>query len=257
MKAFGWQKLDQGLLLGKFDSPVKSKICNHKIFALKIDPYLYELRLLSATQWGRKPLSAKQWCNAHGLLAGTNAGMYQKSNPLRSTGYMRNHDHVNNSWFNPTYGAFFAFNPLDATMPPVQMIDSRRNDHWKEVIAKYDTVIQNYRMISGGEKVPWPEDGKIYGTACIGMDRNGQVLFILSRSPFSTHDFIDILLSLPLGIQDAMYTEGGSEATIYVKVHDTEVELIGTCDGELTGIEGKSMATKIPNLIGIFKPKNP
>ena len=61
----------------------------------------------------------------------------------------------------------------------------------------YHTVVQNYRMISKGKKRGWPPEGEIYSTAAIGMDSDRHVLFILSRSPYSTHDLILILLNLP------------------------------------------------------------
>ena len=250
-----WQKLAPGLYLGMFDPIMRSRICNHKMVILKIDPKLYGLRLLSASELDRKPRTTKKWCKEFGLLAAINASMYQNMEPLRSTGYMRNDKHLNNSYVNPAYGAFLCFNPVDDTLPPVQIVDRRLQEDWKQVINEFKTVVQNYRMISDGKKVGWPQREEIYGSAAIGMDKDNHVLFILSRSPFSTHDLIHILLSLPIHIKSAMYVEGGPEANLYIRVRDKEMTFVGTCE---TGtLEGKALKSvqRIPNVIGVVKRK--
>jgi hypothetical protein len=52
----------------------------------------------------------------------------------------------------------------------------------------------------------------------VGTDRQGRVLLILARAPLATHDLIDVLLDLPLGLERLMYVEGGPQASLYVKV---------------------------------------
>ena len=65
-----WLKLDDGLSLGEFNPQKKSRICNHKIIILKIDPKFYAFKLLSASGHGRKARTVSQWCNEFGLLGG-------------------------------------------------------------------------------------------------------------------------------------------------------------------------------------------
>jgi hypothetical protein len=250
-----WQRLAPGLYLGKFDPKMRSKICNHKLVILKIDTNFHALRLLSASEIDRKPRTAKEWCKEFGLLAAINASMYQNMEPLRSTGYMRNDKHFNNSYINPAFGAFFCFNPMDASLPAVQIVDRRLQEDWNRVIKRYKTVIQNYRMISEGKKMGWSQREEIYGSAAIGMDKDNYVLFVLSRSPFSTHDLIHILLSLPIHIKSAMYVEGGPEATLYMRVHDKEMTFVGNCETDTAGSEALKSAQRIPNVIGVVKRK--
>ena len=254
-EAQAWQKLQDGLYLGEFDPKMKSRICNHKIVVLKIDPKLYSFKLLSATECNRKPRTAKQWCNEFGLLAAINASMYQNMEPLKSTGYMKNFKHFNNSYINPAFGALICFNPIGSSLPEVQIVDRRLQKNWKVLINKYDTVVQNYRMISNGKKRGWPQREKIYGTAAIGMDRDNSVLFILSRSPFSTHDLIHILLSLPIQTRDAMYVEGGPEATLYFKINHREMAFVGTCEADSTKKGDLKSLHTIPNVIGVVRRK--
>ena len=209
-----WRKLDNGLSLGEFTLAERSKICNQKLVILKIDPNIYSLKLFSASEKDRKSRTTKQWCEEFNLVAAINASMYQNMDMQKSTGYMRNYDHTNNSYINKQFGSFLVFNPKDDSLPKAQIIDRRSHVGWEELIDKYHSVVQNYRMISDGKKRGWPQREQIYSMAAVGIDYSGNILFILCRSPFSTHDFINILLSLPIKIKDAMYVEGGSESVL-------------------------------------------
>lgn len=82
------------------------------------------------------------------------------------------------------------------------------------------------------------------------MDREDHVLFIRSRSPYTTHDFINILLELPLGIRNAMYVEGGPQAQMYVESGDYEDEWVGSFE---TGFcdESNERTWSVPNVIGV------
>ncbi len=248
-----WQKLTVGLYLGHFDPTMTSQICKHKIVILKMDPKIHSLKLLSASEQDRKPRTAKVWCHEFGLMAAINASMYQSVDPIKSTGYMRNFQHLNNSYLNAALGAFLCFNPVDTSLPQVQIVDSRLQKDWRNLIGRYNTVVQNYRMISDGKKRGWSQREEIYGSAAIGMDRDGYVLFILNRSPFSTHDLIHILLSLPIHIESAIYVEGGPEATLYFKINDRERAFTGICETGPNEQNEHRPLQIIPNVIGIFK----
>ena len=58
-----WQMLGEGLYLGKFASPVKSRIYNFPITILKINPEFYSFKLLCASEHDGNMRTAKQWCN--------------------------------------------------------------------------------------------------------------------------------------------------------------------------------------------------
>jgi hypothetical protein len=248
-----WTELDKGLCLGQFVSPQKYRRSDYPITILKISPAFYSLKLLSASEHDRNPRTGKEWCKEFSLSAAINASMYQNEDPLKSTGYMKNFDHINNAQFNPVFGAFMVFNPIDTSYPRVQFVDRRLQDNWKELIGKYHTAIQNYRIISEGKKRGWPQEGRLHSTAAIGMDKGHNILFVYSRSPFSTHDFIHILLSLPISIQNAMYLEGGPEATLYINLD--EIEPARERGGGIgsTVYDEATPTLKIPNVIGIVR----
>lgn len=250
-----WQMLDKGLYLGQFASPVKSRISNFPVTILKINPEFYSFKLLCASEHDGNMRTAKQWCNEFSLLAAINASMYQDTTPLKSTGYMKNYNHINNPHINPSFGAFMAFNPLDSSLPESRFVDRRLQKDWKTQIEKYHTVVQNYRMISKGKRKGWPQQNKLYSIAAVGMDIDNNVLFIHSPSPYSTHDFINILLSLPIDIDSAMYLEGGPEATLYISPKDIQTKSEGRY-GTLFGENFGDLSTlTLPNVIGIVKRK--
>ena len=251
--ARGWQELEKGLYFGEFVSPQESPVCNYPIVVLKIDPEFYAFKLLSTSEYGTKPKTAREWAEEFRLLAVINAGMYRE-NYKTSTGYMKNFEHTNNGYVNPKFGAFMAFNPVSSRVPRVQIVDRYHQD-WKKLMKQYNTLIQNYRMISlKGENV-WKQSKRLYSTACVGIDKDGNVLFIHSRSPFSVHDFNHILIGLPLAIKNAMYVEGGSEASLYVKAGGKEHEWVGSYETSFAEHDDNTLAWGIPNVIGITRRK--
>jgi hypothetical protein len=67
------------------------------------------------------------------------------------------------------------------------------------------------------------------------------------------HDFTNILLSLPVSLYNAMYLEGGPEATLYFSANGVEFEKIGSYETGLKENGFPKMALPIPNVIGIAK----
>jgi len=62
----------------------------------------------------------------------------------------------------------------------------------------------------------------------IGADKDGNALFIFSRSPYTVYDFISVLLDAPLKLQNLMYLEGGPEASFYLKHIEMEIAKMGS-----------------------------
>jgi uncharacterized protein YigE (DUF2233 family) len=254
-----WEKIGKGLFWGQFDAPKEYLVGNevrlhmkkYKIKVLKIDPNYYRLKLLSSSQYNSSPLTVKKWCQKYNLIAGINASMYGKDH-LTSTGYMINTNHINNSKINPKFGGFIVFNPKISNLPSVQIIDRYFHD-WQTMIKKYDTVIQNYRMISINQANVWSKGEKFYSNAALGIDTEGNVLFILGRLPYSTHDFIDILLRLPIKIYNAVYLEGGPEASLYLRFGDIEKQIMGSYETDFSYTDNNVQFWAVPNIIGIVE----
>jgi uncharacterized protein YigE (DUF2233 family) len=245
-----WERVDEGLFVREFDSPQKSKINDSKITIVKIDPKLYSFKLLCASEHGRVRMTPKKWCQKHNLISAVNAGMYQKDG-ITNVGYMKNFNHINNPRLANTYKAALAFNPVESTIPEIQIIDLRCQD-FRSIQFKYQTVIQSIRMISCQQENVWSKQDKTFGMAVFGIDKSGNALFIFTESPYSAYDLINILLSLPISIYNAMYLEGGPEANLYFSVNEFQFERIGryAADNESDTL---TVARPIPNVIGIVK----
>jgi exopolysaccharide biosynthesis protein len=220
-----WKKVDEGLHIGEFVPPEVSKTENSRITIVKITPRLYSFKLLCASEHGKTKMTMKQWCQKHNLIAAINAGVYQEDG-IRNVGYMKNFGHINNPRLNKTYKAVLAFNPIESTLPEIQIIDLKYQE-FEKLKDKYETLIQNIRMISPRQENVWRKQDKAWGQAVFGMDKSGNAILIFTESCYSGYEFANILLSLPISIYNAMYLEGGQEANIYFSRNGIEFEKIG------------------------------
>jgi hypothetical protein len=107
-------------------------------------------------------------------------------------------------------------------------------------------------MISCRQENVWSKQDKTWSMAVFGMDKSGNGLFIFTDSPTSGYDLANILLALPISIYNAMYLEGGQEASLYVSAHGVEFEKIGF-PPSLHEKDNLPVARSIPNVIGIVK----
>ncbi len=246
-----WAELEPGLELAELEAPKKSALGDSTIRVLRIDPEHFELRLLnaSATAAGR-PRNAKNWCRDHGLVAAINASMYQQDH-RKSVSLMRTRDHVNNSHLSKD-NAVLAFDRLDSGVPPVQIIDRQLQD-FEALRSRYGTLVQSIRMVTLERENVWQQQPKHWSTAAIGMDGQGRVLFLHCRSPYSVHDFIDMLLELPIELKNAMYVEGGPEAQLYVASGDQSLELMGSFETGFFETDDNLEAWPVPNVVGVAR----
>ena len=241
-----WKRIDDGLFLREFNS--------QKITLIKIDPKYYSFKLLCASEKSNLRMTAKKWCQKHNLISAINAGMYQ-ADGIKNVGYMKNFNHMNNPRLNTRYKAILAFNPVDATLPEIQIIDMKCQD-FEKLKDRYQTLIQGIRMTSCRQENVWERQDKKWSSAAFGIDKSGNGLFIFAESPCSVHDFTDILLSLPVSLYNAMYLEGGPDATLYFSANRVEFEKIGSHETGSNEENFPKMARPIPNVIGIIKQSN-
>lgn len=247
-----WQAVDEGLFIGEFDSPQKSEVGDSKITIVKIDPDYYEFKLLSASEYNDSSRTVRQWAKEYHLTAAINAGMFQED-LITSVGYMKNFDHTNNPHFNSN-NTIFVFNPADSTVKPAQIVDRTCQD-FESLREKYRSMVQSIRMISCRQENVWTKQPKKWSMVVLGADKENNILFIFTRSPYAVHDFINILLSLPISIYNAMYLEGGPEATLYFSANNIEFEKFGSFETGFIENDFISAAWPIPNVLGIVKKK--
>jgi uncharacterized protein YigE (DUF2233 family) len=245
-----WKQIDQGLELADFNSPVKSVAGDSRITILRIDPQQYDFCLISAKELHEKPKTARNWVRSKKLIAAINAGMY-RTDHLTNTAFMQNYDFVNNPVMTAD-NTVFACNPIDSTVPRAQIIDRECQD-WEKLKQRYHTFSQGIRMVDCQQRNKWQKQEKIWSMVVIAKDIKGNMLFIISRSPYSVHEFIEILKDLPIGLYNAMYLEGGPEASFYLDHKGVKVEKFGSYETGFMENDDNDDFWEIPNMIGIKK----
>lgn len=250
-----WHVLEPGLEFGEFQSPRKSERDVSRIRVLRIDPRLFEFRLLNASfQESKQSLTAKQWCQQHELVAAINASMYQEDY-LSSISLMLTKGHINNPRLSRDK-TVLAFDRRTKDVPLLKMIDRQCEnfDDWKK---KYYTFVQSIRMISCKGRNVWSQQPQRWSIAAIAVDEDGWGMFIHVRFPYSTHDLINILLELPLRISRAMYAEGGREAQLYIQSGEYEYEFVGSYGAGFSEQNDNQYATPLPNVVAITRRAKP
>jgi hypothetical protein len=246
-----WQRLDDGLDLGRFKANEYSAFGDSLITILRIDPQVWDLKLMSlaATQESGV-LTARDWCARYGLAAAINAGMFHEDYRTHS-GFMRCGPDVNNPRCN-SYKSVAAFSPKRDGLPPFHIFDFDSADV-VPIYADYSCLIQNLRLIDRAGQNRWSPQPRQWSEAALGEDAQGRILFIFCRSPYSMYDLNNVLLSLPIDLVCAQHLEGGMEAQLYFKTAAMELELTGSYENDFSDSDDNSRAWPIPNVLGIVK----
>lgn len=246
-RAIDWQVLEAGLELAAPVAPHPAPEGDSRIWILRLDPQRFELELLNASaRADGATRTAKGWAEEGPFVAVINAGMYQ-ADYRTSLSLMQSRGHVNNPHLSRDR-TVLAFDPLDAKVPPAQIIDRSCQD-FAALRPRYAGLVQNIRMISCRRENVWRQQDERWSISSIATDGAGRILLIHVRSPFSTHDLIENLLELPLGLTRAMYLEGGSQAQLYVNAGGREIELVGSRGSR--GLGGNVLALRIPNALAV------
>ncbi len=254
-----WQSLGEGLWYGAFQASVTSTHSDSRISVLKIDPTHYSFFLTCATQKENAftPHPLDEWCRTKKFVAAINAGMfdgYDQTQPshtyLCNRGYMQTYGHINSHQVTHD-NAVVCFDPKNDTLPAFQVADIRNCTTLPMLRKQYHTLIQGIRMVSCQGKNCWKSDQKRWSVCAIGMDIDGNALFIHSRSPYTMHVFTEMLLKLPLHLKSLMYLEGGPEASLYVSAAGTTIRRFGSYETGFNENDTNDHYWNLPNVIGI------
>ena len=228
-----WETLEPGLDLGTFASPVRSRTGDSLVHVLRVDPRQFDLvlRMSGATGEGSEAnRTARAWAEDTGLVAAINASMFQ-TDYLTSTELMVSAEHVNNGHVSSgrTVIAFDRAPGAPATVPPFRIID-RDCEDLDTLRPHYRTLIQSIRMVSCKGTNVWSDSRRVWSHAVVGIDTQGRALLIHARSPWSTHDFIDILRELPM-----------------------DLDRLGSFETGFFESDDNAVAWPIPNVIGVVR----
>lgn len=245
-----FHELEPGLALGRFVSPTPSTVGDGLITALKVDPTRFSVEVLSASrEHPGQGLTGQAWSARHELLAVINAGMFAMDHST-ATFALIDQGQENNPTLAPKAGSALLLEPNDPGLPSARLLDLRCDDLAGQR-ALYTSLVQSYRLLDCDGQPAWSPSHKIWSHALVGMDHSGNILFIHARSPWSTRDFTEFLLSLPLDIARLHYAEGGPEATLYLSYGERDLLLVGSYETGFNENDGNHQAWRVPNVIGV------
>ncbi len=248
-----WTALEPGLDLARFAGP-PGGIGDGQITVLRVDPSRFALRLLNASAPGEgSARTAREWALRTRAVAAINAAMYQED--LRtSVSLMRTPAHVNQKRVSRDR-TILAFDPIDPSAAPFRIVD-RDCDDLDAIAPKYGSLVQSIRLVSCERKNVWTPSDRKTSAAVVGTDGKGRLLLVHARTAWPTSALADVLLSLPMDLQRAMYVEGGAEAQLFVAAGGLEVERVGIFEG-LPRIAQTEEAWPVPNVLAVFRRENP
>ncbi len=251
-----WTALDKGLELGKFKAKQQSKIADSTFTILRINPKYWQLEL-AGSSWDakNKNQTVKEWSHSLGYKAAINAGMFATDYKTH-IGYMAKANAFNNKHIN-RYQSVAAFHPKKAGLPKFKIYDlDHEGTDVNTIKANYSSIVQNLRLIKNNGENRWSQQNKKWSEAALGIDANGNALFIFSRTPFSMHDFNKKLLALNIDLVAAQHLEGGPEAQLYYQDKHSEIELYGSFETGFVEDDNNNYSWPIPNVIGIKRRNN-
>ncbi|MEO0604113.1 MAG: hypothetical protein AAF211_21930 [Myxococcota bacterium] len=216
--------LEPGVELATFTGAPASSVGDSRITVLRLDPATVEVALLAVSELGGRARRPQQWLAEHDLLAATNVALFEPDYRT-ATFHMRRGDHVNHAAMADDANHFLLLDPVRDEEPPLRIVDRT----CEEVpLDDYRTVVQGYRITDCEGGPAFADRDRIWSHASLGVDRQGRMLWIFARSPWSTHDFAQVLAALPLDLHRVQYAEGGPPAMLVVNAGDTDQQWLGS-----------------------------
>lgn len=226
---------------------------NGKIHVLRIDPAQARLVLLLASEKKEENRTAAEWCRDYRMVAAINAGMYLKDYKT-NVGYLRSGDYIQNKKWNRKYMSVLAFNPRTPELAPAVLVDLDTQDAGRilDRMDSYGSVVQNLRLMKGNGINVWGKSEKKWSESAIGTDRQGRILFIFCRVPYSMWEFNEMIRALDIGVTRMMHLEGGPIASMSVRAKMLRLDLAGSYESNSTP-DINIAQQPIPNVIGVFE----
>jgi Phosphodiester glycosidase len=242
-----WKVIAPGLEFGEFAISKEEK---RKIMIVRIDLTKNEMGLYCCAEKGHGKLTADAWAERYNLNAVINAGMFDTDHKTH-LGYLKNHDIIGQSKIRSDYSSVVAFAPVNEQDAAFKIFDTDVTDVEKEVIPAYHGVVQNLRLIKKPGENRWQQQEKAWSEAAIGEDKQGRALLIFCPVGMTMHDFNELMLKLPIGLEAAQHLEGGPEASLYLKCGDLEVKGIGSYETGFREDDSNNSFWPLPNVLGM------
>ena len=246
-----WTVLEPGIEYASAEAPgprpLSLSIDDH-IHLVRVDPKVRSLEAIMAGAGDSRARTAAQWCRERHLAIAINMGMFE-TDRRTNTGYARSNRYVNNGHWATKYKAALGFAPLKRGAPALVMADLD-DPAARARLADYGTVVQNLRLIKAGRGV-WQKQERRWSEAAVAVDRQERLLFIFSRYPYTMKELNDILLALPLAIDNAMHMDGGPPASLSIHAGGVNLDLNGSFETGALESDAVPAQSPIPNVLGV------
>lgn len=244
-----WRSLQPGIEYALVKAPTDAGLsADTHIHVVRIDPAKAPLEAAMAGMEGGEPRTAAEWCRRRNLAVAINMGMYREDRRTNS-GHAHAPGYVNNARWIGAYKSALGFGPLKADAPPAMMADLDQEGD-RAGLSNYGTVVQNLRLIRSPGHGVWAKQERRWSEAAVALDKQGRVLFVFCRYPYSMKELSDVLLSLPLGITAAMHVEGGPEASLSIHAGGVDLDLNGSYESGFNENDMEQRQWPIPNVLG-------
>ena len=221
---------------------------------LKLNPKYFDFQLICKSQ--TKVLkSATQLIDSLNGNIIFNAGMYNLQDETSHQFFMKNFEHMNNPILSSNVNGIIAFNPSKDSIPKLQLFDLTM-DNWDDIKKSYQSLVQGYRMIDcNGEPVFWNNRFQSCSMSVLAQDKENNVYFIFSRSPFTQNQMIENLLNLPFKLLNAIYLEGGSRANFILSSKQYDIRKVGSYVSTYNPNDKNKKFFPVPNFIVLTQIK--
>jgi hypothetical protein len=241
--AAGVVALGPGVDYGELQLVDKPQAGDGLLHYVRVDPSKADLRLgLAARDGGTRTAGA--WADRMHFSAVINLGMFEKDG-VTATGHVRDGAYVLTRRWN-AYRSALGFGPGRADFFDLDAPDAQARAEG------FPSVAQSLRLLKAPGEDVWQKasSSKRWSEAAIGQDKQGRILFLFSRTPFSMHELNLKLLTLPLQIVRAMHVEGGPEASLSVR-GPLKLDLEGSYETGFHEDDDNDRQWPIPNVLGV------
>jgi hypothetical protein len=239
--------LGPGVEYGEFRLADAPAMGDGLLHVVRVDVSKAELRMGLALRDGGTR-TAGQWADKLHFAAVVNLGMFEKDG-LTATGHVRDGQYVLTRRWNG-YRSALAFGPSGAEFFDLDAPGAQARAE------TFPSVAQSLRLLKAPGEDMWQKApaSKRWSEAAIGEDKDGRILFLFSRTPFSMHELNQKLLALPLGIVRAMHVEGGPEASLSVRGPSLKLDLAGSYETGFHEDDKNDRQWPLPNVLGVVAP---
>ena len=246
---FTAEPLAPGFEFGHYRLPTPSRLGPGQVDFLRLDPQHVNFEVRAASFSGGQLRPASGWATEEGSATAVgviNSSMFQ-GDWLRSVGFLEVHGRVQNARWAEQQNSLLVFDPV-AKGRGARVLNLGCSNR-EEVSSQWGTAVQSIRMLGCDGAVVWAQSEREWSSAILGEDKEGRILFLHTRAPYSMHDLARMLVESPLHPVALHYAEGGPEASLYVRGPGVEEKLVGSYETGFRADDGNAEEWDLPNVV--------